>query len=810
MVYFQEIVQAVRALRRTTGFTFVAVAILAVGIASNTVVFSVINAALLRPLPYPNPAQLTVVNWYSSGKLISPDISASAFFLLQDRARSFESLAAMSNVDAGVNLSGFGKPQYVRGFHVSGAFFATLDVALAMGRSFSLEEEQPGGSHAVVLSHGLWVQHFNQDSSVIGRQIRVDGELYTVVGIMPARFRSYPEADLWLPLQLSPATADPGNEYRVIGRLKKGVTLEDAQHELDFSQEYRLTFPLRSKADQVRLVLSGLQSSMVSDVRGGLALLFGAVLFVLLITCTNLAVLLTVRAAGRMREVAIRLALGASRACLARMFLLESLIIAGLGGIAGIILAKEAIPFVLLLAPADASFTHGVSIDGKVVLFTALASMLTALAFGAAPALKMAHVNLNELLRQTTSNATSGSHHARLSRILISAQAALTIVLLTAAGMLLSSFVGLHSVPPGFDPRHLWAAQLSLASRHYQTTSSSAQLLDQLCEKIRSQPGIEAAATITGLPLERGLNLVLHPTRAPGKTVYAEYRIVSPDYFRTMRIPITGGRSFSSGDFSHDTPVAMVNQTLARQWWPGDSPLGRYVAVNSTMDGLFSDAPRQIVGVVADVHESALSIPPAPTIFVPLDQTPDSITAFTNRTFLISILVRTANGVSPAESVRDLLNSADPDLPVTSVRPLSEILSASLSRQRFYTSLIAGFGIFALLLTAIGLYGLLSYQIVLRTREIGVRMAVGAPRFEVVFMIVKQGVGLVLLGALLGMLAVPLETKVLSTMLYNVRGATYVVLVGAVVVLGAVSALSSLLSAVRAASIEPAVTLTAE
>ena len=800
-----------RALRRTTGFTFIAIAILAVGIAANTIVFSVINGVMLRPLPYQDPDRLTMLNWYSSGKLISQDVSASTFFLLQKRAHFFDRLAALTVVDVGLNLSGAAKSQYVKGFRVSIDYFRVLDFAPALGRTFSPEEEQRGGPPVIVVSHDLWVRHLDKDPSAIGRIIRVDGELFTVIGIMPANFRSYPEADLWLPLQLSPATADPGNQYRVIGRLKNGVKLEDAQRELDLSQEYQDTFPVPSKAGQIRLVLNGLQSSMIFSVRRGLTLLFGAVLFVLLITCVNLGVLLTVRAAGRVREVAIRLALGSSRGRLIRMFLIESLIIGVLGGLLGIIVAKESIAYVLLLAPANSAFAHPVGIDGKVVLFTTLASLLAAFAFGLAPALKMSRANLNELLRQTTGNATSGSQQARLGSVLICAQGALTIILLTGAGLLLRSLADLHAVPPGFDSRHLWVAQISLASHRYQNASSSARLLGRLCEKIKGQPGVEAAASVTGLPLEQGLDLALQDADRPEKTVFSQYRIVGPEYFHAMGIPLIAGRSFSFGDSNRAAPVAIVNETLARQWWPKDSALGHYAGVSSTMGKLFSDSARQIVGVAADVHEFGLAPPPPPTIFVPLDQVPDATAAIANRSFLASIVVRTANGISPSEYIRGLLDSADPDLSVASVRPISEVLSASLSLRRFYTTLIIAFGVFALLLTAIGLYGLLSYQIVQRTREIGVRMALGAPRSHVVMMIVKQGVGFVILGALLGMLATPLETRILAGMLYNVRSAASIALViAAVAVLATVAALTSLLSAIRAASIEPAMTLTGE
>src|SRR5579871_5372899 len=471
MVYLQEITYTLRSLRRAAAFPFISVGILALGIAGTTLVFSVINAAMLRPLPYPRPAQLVIFNWYSSGQFSSRDMPASTFLLLRDQVQSFQSLAAIHG--KGVNLSGSGGPRYAAGLFVSSSFFRTLDVAPQIGRVFTPEEDHPGGLHLAVISDGLWSQRFNRDPSALGRELHVNGEPYTVLGVMPSGFRSYPEADLWMPLQLTTGTAEPGYEYLAIGRLRNDKTIEDAQRELDQFPEYRSTIASHPGASQLRLVVNHLHSFTFARIQDSLWLLFGAVLLVLLITCTNLAVLFTVHAAGRIREVAIRLALGATRVSLIRIFLMEGLILAVIGGTVGAILAKEALPFVLRLAPADSWSIHSVTLDARVLLFTTFISILTAVLFGLAPAFGMSHANLTELLRQTTSNVTSGLGQARFGRILASAQAALTIVLLTGAGSLLYSFAQLQSVSPGFNPRHLWALQLSLASERYRTSSAS-------------------------------------------------------------------------------------------------------------------------------------------------------------------------------------------------------------------------------------------------------------------------------------------------------------------------------------------------
>ncbi len=798
-----------RALRRTRGFTSICTGTLAVGIAANVLVFSVVNAVMLRPLSYADSSRLVRFGWQGPENIHLQDISADALFMLQERARCFQSIAAVQSRDVGVNLSTASPSQYVKALWVSAGFFATVGVAPAQGRAFSSEEDSYGGDHVVVLSFDLWRRSFGTNS-VVGRDLRINGEPYKIIGVMPEEFHSYPEADLLIPLQLSPANANPGNDYRVIARLKDGVTVAGAQRELDSTPEYRFTFPMRERANEVRLLVQELELTMVAKVRSSLVLLFSAVIFVLLITCTNLAVLLTVRASARSHEIAIRAALGSSRARLLRLALFESLWIAGLGGLIGIALAQEMIRVIVWLIPTDLPLRGPISIDYRVALFAIFLSLLTALIFGLGPAFKFSRVNLSEMMKQASSNSTETLQQMRSGRALVAVQSGLTLVLVVGAASLLRTFYVFHAVPPGFDSRHVWVAQISLAARRYAGTAETMRLLQKIREQIQADPGVEAVGSVTGLPLENGLNLMVHSPNDPDKSAQIQYRITDGNYFQAMHIPIVAGRTFSAQDQPGSTPAAIVNETLARLWWPGESAIGHLTGTGSTSSGRFSDTPREIVGVSADVHEASLADPPPPTIFIPLNQTSSNICSFINKAFLTSVVVRTRSQINLSESFRTMLDSADSDLSLASFRPLSEVVSHSLARERFYASLITAFGVFALLLTAVGLYGLLSYQLVLRAREMGIRMAVGARRWEVVGLVVRQGVQPVLIGLVAGLASIPFLKRALGLMLYNLTSATFGVFVGAAALLGTVALLTGLLTAVRATAIEPMVVLRTE
>jgi len=798
---------AVRSLRNSLGFTAVAVTTLTLVIACNAIVFSVVSAVLLRPLPYPNANRLVVVHRHESNGQSIGDISASAFFLVKERVKSFESVTAVYASEVGVNLAGAGAPRYVRALRVSKDFFRVSGIMPATGRDFRREDDEPNGLHSAILSYGLWQQNFNKDPEAVGSALRINSQNYTIIGVMPRNFRSYPEADVWLPLQLSPATADPGSDYRVIARLSDAFSLQQAQQELE---KVSAEFPLKylHSPGRVTFVLQGLQAFETRDVRGRLALLFGTVVFVLLIACANLALLLLVRASARNHEIAIRVALGSSWARLIQIFLTESAVLAALGGLLGIGLAKELLPLVLQLAPVSLPMSAVIDIDCRVILFTFATSALTCFLFGLAPALPVSRVGLNEMLRQTARGASASAGQRSIARVLVSAQTALTLVLVVGATVLVRNFVNVASVRPGFEPQRVWVAQVSLAAQRYQTTAPAAALLDQVLGHLEALPGIESVASVNGLPLERGLNLPVYPTDAVDKIEHAgEYRIIGAGYFQTMQIPLLQGRSFSGSDGVETEPVAIVNETLAHRWWPHTSALGHFVAIGKELGQQFADTPRLVIAVATDIHQSGLDQPPPPTVFVPMAQAPDGITAFVNKLFLTSILVRASNHANVSDQIRGVVSSADPDLSLASLRPLTEVVDGTLARDRFYASLTAGFSALALLITAIGLYGLLSYEISLRTREIAVRMSLGARHSQVASLVVREALRLVVIGVVIGGIGALFIRPILSNMVYNVTDVTLGTVINAIVLLGIVALLASVLTAVRAASIEPMVVL---
>jgi putative ABC transport system permease protein len=807
----QDISYSLRSLQKTPGFTVMGILTLALGIAANTVVFSIVNASLLRPLPYKSPDRLVILTWYGPHGRLTRDISASAFFMVKERARFFQSIAAVHGVN-GVNVAAMGSPQYKKAERISSDFFHTLGALPILGREFSPDEEQVNGAQVVILSYGLWEQDYNKDVSALGSEIRINGESYTIVGIMQKGFQSYPDADLWLPLPLSSATVDAGNEYRVIARLTDGVSMQDARSQLAATTDYRLTYPLRSRAEDISLAPDELQSFVVSDVRKSLLSLFGAVVFVLLITCTNLALCLTVRGAARGHEFAIRAALGSSRARLIRTVLMDGVLISVTGGVIGSIAGKELLPFINWSAPADLPLSGTIGIDIHVLLFVLAITVATAILSGFTPAIRMSRVSLNEMIRQSPQTGSHSVQQTRLGRMLVTAQTAFTLLLLAGTASLLQNFLKLQSVPPGFDAQNVSVGQIVLAPSRYATTAATTHLLDQVLAQLHEVPGVEAAASVNGLPLEQGLGLPMYPPEAHDRNAFGEsqFRVVSADYFRTLRIPLIAGRFFSDSDDKGNKPVAIVNEALAQQWWPNQSPLGKMVAMGGELGGQFSDAPREVIGVVADVREAGLEKLTPHTVFVSPKQAPNQITAFLNRLFPTSIVVRSDKYANIYESLSHALTGADRDLAIVSLRPLTQVVSTSLARPRFYVSLIGAFGAFALLLTAVGLYGILSYQLILRTREIAMRVAVGAKRSHVIGLIVKQGVGLVVVGILLGSVASIFLAKFLGALIYNTPDVTIGILATAALLLVTIAFLTSLVIAARATAIEPMVVLRTE
>lgn len=794
----QDLYLSVRALRRNPEFTIVAVLTLTLGIAGPSIIFTLINSSVLMRLPYPDPDRLVILRWQNQA-----ETSARAFFLIKRQAHSYSSLAASYPTEAGVNLSATGSPNYVHALSVSKNFFQVLGVFPFLGRTFSEEEDQPHAPRIVILSYELWTQKFNRDSSAIGSELYLNGESIKIVGVMPSGFQTYPNADIWLPLQLVPGGEDPGSNYRIMGRLSPGVSRRQAQFELDnLAAEYQLTY--LPSAKKGRLLVDDLHSFLVSGQREGLTVLFAAVALVFLIACTNVAVLTLVRAAETTPAIAIRSALGASRNRLVISRLTESLMISLIGGLLGLILTKESLPLVLSLWPSNAPPLARLAIDGRVVLFTFTISVLSPVLFGLLPALKLSRVNISEVLARTSRAASASAEQVRALRLLVGGQIALTTILLAGTMLLVKSLVNLYSVPLGFDYEHLTVAHISLAGDQYATTHSTDRLLRDVIQQLQSMPDVDGAAAVDGLPLQSGLNLPVRPLAMPALLDHAdEYRPVTPDYFRTLGIPLRSGRYLDSEDTTGSAPVTVINETMARHWWQNASPLGSYIKVDEELGPQPSDVPRQVVGVVADIHEKGSGLPPPPTMFIPLSQTPDNINAFFNKVFLSSLVVRGGNHIDLSDRIRRAIQSVDPDLPLASSSAFSQVVNRSFANLRFIALVTAVFSFFALLLTTVGIHGLLNYQARLRLGEIAIRMALGASRAQILRMVVRQGIKLVFFALLAGLAGSALIEKLLTPLLYNVGSYSLIVIVGTTALLGLLATLISFLAAARASSIEP-------
>lgn len=800
--FFRGFRYSIRSLRRAPGFTLIAITTLALGIAANAIVFSIVDTVILRPLPFKNADRIMVARWRNVQMQPQSEVSAAVFFLLKDHSQALQNVAAVRPQEMGVNLGGVQSPRYVAALRVSENFFHVLGSKPAVGRIFSHKEDQAGAAGTAVLSYRLWETVFNRDQQALGRILKINGAPFTVIGIMPQDFRSYPDADVWIPLQLNAGNADTGSDYLVLAFLKTNVAISEAEQELEsLLRAYPVSYlPGVSSAD-VGLRLERLQELRTSRFRRNLGLLFGAVVLVLLAACTNLTVLALVRGFGRTHELAIRAALGSSRTKLLQVLLIESLLLALLGGALGLTLALELLPVVLSLVPSDLLQAGPIEMNRHTALFGLAVSLLMAIVVGIIPSLRVAGTRIQEMLRQAPRGTTSTLRQTRLAQVFVGVETTVAVVLLGTALLLLRSFLDLEAVNPGFDPHEVWVAQFSLGADQYARTKPSVQLGYRVIEKLQAISGIEAVGVIDGLPLERGLNLPIYPTGALGKIEHAvEYRIVSGDCFKALRIPLVSGRFFLRSDDAGQ-PVAIINQTLARKWWPGENPIGHFVRAGEEVG--HPDKPRQIVGVVADIHDAGLEQVPPSELFVPGQQVPDDITAFVNKLFLIAVLVRTKSGENVSALVRDAVLSADPALSIASLRPMSWVVTESLSRSSFYAWLTSGFAIFALLLTAIGAYGLLSYQATLRTPEIGLRLAVGATRFQIVILLLKRGAQPSFIGMILGLLSSVFISRLLRSMLYNPHYDFLKLLLGETLLLGSVALLAILLAAARASTMEP-------
>ncbi len=809
---------ALRSLRRSPGFTCAALAALALGIGSNTAIFSVVNAVLLKPLSYPDPDRivqflLKAPSGYGVGA------SATTFHIWREQTSVFQDVSAYRV--GSINLTGGANPEQIPMAQVSADCFRLFGAPFLQGRGFTAEEDRPNGGRVAVLNYGFWKRRFHGDPHAAGKVILLGGEPYTIVGVLGPGFDfdSDPPPDVWLPFQLDPNSTDQASYFAAAARLKPGVTLAMANARLALAAaQFRRKFPIVvGVRDGFAVEL--LRDRFVEDVRSSLLILTAAVGLGLLIACANVANLLLVRAGARRREIAIRAAIGAGRARIFRQLLTESLVLSAAGGALGLFLGLAGVQALLAIHPGDIPRIpeHGaaVAMDWRVLLFTVLLSLGTGIIFGLIPALGASRADLGAALKEGSARSGTGFRQNKSRSLLVAGETAVAVVLLIGAALLIRSFHNLRSVDPGFEPHDVLTLRMSLANSPFQTTAAAARLVRDAAQDIDALPGVAAAAATSSLPLEGGAGLpfTIFGRPVPSGTSLGRvgWMSISPGYFKVFKIPIVSGRAFTDRDSAGALPVVMINRAMARRFWPGANPAGARVLIGQGYGPEFADSPRQVIGVVGDVRDDGLNRDPEPMFYVPIAQVPDGLTALIARVMPIAWAVRTRvepHSVAPAIE-RELIRASG-GLPAASVLTMDEISARSTARARFDTLLLSLFGASALLLAAIGIYGSMAYSVEQRRQEIGIRLALGARPAQVRTMVVFQGLRLALAGAAAGLAASFVLARVLAGFLFGVPAHDPAVFLAVPTLLSAVALAAAWMPAVSASRVDPAVALRSE
>lgn len=803
---FQDVRYGSRQLRRSPGFTIIAILTLAFGIGANAVIFSAVNSVLLRPLPYPNSNRLVQV-WSTNphtnrwGDWVSyPD-----FLDWRAENKVFEGLVAYRTWLT--NITGGDHPDALFTVLASSSLFSVLQSQPVLGRSFLPDEDKPGRNHVVVLSDTLWRSRFGSDPHLVGKAVVINGESYTVIGIMPPRFKfplGLPEGlapSAWLPLGLDSSQSDRGSHnYRVVGRLSPGVTLSRAQSDMEaiarsLAQEY--------PADQsLGVKVAGLEENVTSEVRPALLVLLGAVGLVLLIACANVGNLLLSRAVARQREVALRLAIGANRSRIVKQMLTESVLLALIGGGVGQLLAFQGLRVLIKLAPSVPRLQDS-TVDGRVLIFCSLLSVATGILFGLVPAFQASRIHLNEALKQSGPSRRLGSG-IPIRRVVVVTEMALALMLLIGAGLLIRSFARLSNVELGFNPQNVLTAMTMLPESRYSAPNRQAAFFKEAIRRIEALPGVESVAAADSVPLltndTGSVSVEGRPEpKLGGVWIQAERPKITPGYFRAMGIPLLRGRTFTWADNETSLPVAIVSEAAARLYWPNEDAIGKRVSVDEDDESEGRIVWRQVIGVVGDVRQDGLADKVRPSVYTPFSQLPTPFAA-------LIVKCRIDPG-SLADPLRRQLMVVDKDQPLFSIQPMPEVVADSVSNRAFQTVLLSLFAAVAMTLAAIGIYGVMSHSAAQQTREIGIRMALGAQKRDTLRLVVSQGMFLALLGVSIGVIAALALTRFMSSLLYGVKPTDPMTFIGVSLVLAAVSLVASYVPARRAAKVDPMVAL---
>ena len=815
----QDLRYALRTARQNPAFTLAAVAALTLAIGANTAIFSVVNTVLLRPLPYPDPDRLVVFTTTSpqgSGFGASP----TKFNTWRRQTAAFQDVSAYRF--SVVNLTE-GEPEQVATAHVSADFFRLFGAPVSAGRTFTADEDLPNGGRVVVLSDGFWRRRFGADASMVGRKLSLNGEPHEVVGILGPFDSETVQTpigppDLWLPFQIDPNSVMQGNFFVTAGRVKPGVTLAAAKAQLgQAATEFRERFP-NALGRQGGFGADPMQEIIVRNVKGSLWVLLGAVTFVLLIACANVANLLLVRATVRRREIAIRAAMGAGRRRITRQLLTESVVLALAGGGLGLLLGMAGIRALLAMNPGNIPRIGvngaGVGVDWRVLTFTLMVSIVTGLVFGLVPAVQSSRIDLNTTIKESSGRSGSGFRQNKARALLVVAEMGLALVLLVGAALFIRTFLALRAVNPGFDAHQVLTMRMSLRGEHFTTTAAVAQLMRDGADRLNALPGVEVAGAACCVPLEGGFGLPIiiegRPLDGPAHGG-GGFAPISPNYFRAFRIPILRGRAFTDQDTGGSPGVAIINNAMAKRFWPNGDPLADRITIGKGLGPRMELAGRQIVGIAGDVRDGGLNRDPQPIMYVPWAQMPDAHSANLLDITPIAWIVRTrGEPYAMSANIQRELRAASGGLPVAAPRSMDEVVVRSTARSDFNMILLTTFALAALLLAAIGIYGLMAYSIQQRTQEIGIRMALGAGAGAVRNMVVRQGMSVALAGVAIGVASAYGLTRVIASFLFGVTARDPLVFVGVPLLLSGVALVGVWLPARRAAKVDPVVALRVE
>ncbi|MFN2476878.1 MAG: ABC transporter permease [Chthoniobacterales bacterium] len=799
---------ALRMLLKAPGFTVIAVLTLALGIGANSTIFSVVDALLLRPLPFPDPDQLVVVWGRSSTDGSNRDaLSFPDYVDLRDGSKSFTALAAYRWTEG--PLAGSGEMQLLRGVAVTTEIFRVLEVQPMLGRAYTADDHMDGAPYVIILSHAFWQRGFGGDQNVIGREITLSGRRLTIVGVMPPGWKfpvDHERIDYLAPLEYLPAAQlqnRGGHFARVVGRLKPDVSIRHAESETSAIASHLARQHPSTNANRLSTAVVTLHSDVVGNVRPALLILLGAVALVLLIACANVANLLLARAATRSREIAIRAALGASRGRILRQLLCESLLLASAGAGAGLLLAWWGVDLLNLIRPRGLPHLGEIQVNPAVAAFTFALGVASTLLAGLIPALQVSRPSVNEALQQGGKGSTGGLHNQRARAALIVSQVSLSLLLLASSGLLIKSFFNLRATNPGFDPGRVMTTSISLPRVQYPEREQQRRTHGEILQKLSSLPGVESAGAVIPLPLSdigNASSFIASGMRegGPGSHPDASHLVVAGDYFRTMMIAVLRGRVFDEADSENSPPVIVVNDAFARRFFPGRDPLGQWIRIDG--DGSTVPPRRQIIGVVNDTRHESLAKAATPEFYVPFSQQPVRGLDF--------VLRASTPGVAGLDAqVRHALGEIDKDLYVAPLRPMDRLVSDQLAQPRFNMMLLGLFAAVALTLAAIGIYGVIAYSVTQRTREIGIRMALGAQKQQMLAMMLRQSLTLVVIGLAVGLAAAFAATRLLASLLYGVGANDVFTYAAVVVLLGGAALLASYIPARRAMQVDPMVAL---